>query len=86
MQPIDIENVGGLENVKQFLYERKAGWNKDLPVKGILLAGVPGGGKSLIAKSAASVLGTTLVRLEISKFYDKHLGHRAAIRPRTINN
>lgn len=74
MQPIDIENVGGLENVKQFLYERKAGWNKDLPVKGILLAGVPGGGKSLIAKSAASVLGTTLVRLDISKFYDKHLG------------
>lgn len=74
MQPIEIDNVGGLENVKQFLYERKAGWNKNLPVKGILLAGVPGGGKSLIAKSAASVLGTTLVRLEISKFYDKHLG------------
>ncbi|RYY74459.1 MAG: AAA family ATPase [Gammaproteobacteria bacterium] len=74
MQPVDIESVGGLENVKQFLFERKAGWNLDLPVKGILLAGVPGGGKSLIAKSAASILGTSLVRLEIGRFYDKHLG------------
>lgn len=74
MQPVDIENVGGLENVKDFLFQRKAGWNKDLPVKGILLAGVPGGGKSLIAKSAASVLGTTLVRLDIGKFYDSRLG------------
>ncbi|MEW5137371.1 AAA family ATPase [Escherichia coli] len=40
------------------------GWDKDLPVKGVLLAGVPGGGKSLTAKAAAGVLGTTLVRLD----------------------
>ena len=53
---------------------RKAGWDRDLPVKGVLLAGVPGGGKTLIAKAAASVLGTTLLRLDFGKFYSKFVG------------
>ena len=65
LEAIDIGNVGGLENLKEFLQIRKAGWDKDLPVKGVLLAGVPGGGKSLTAKAAAGVLGTTLVRLDM---------------------
>ena len=43
-------------------------------MKGVLLAGVPGGGKSLIAKAAAGVLGTTLVRLDMNRFYSKYLG------------
>lgn len=67
LEAIDIGNVGGLENLKEFLQIRKAGWDKDLPVKGVLLAGVPGGGKSLTAKAAAGVLGTTLVRLDNSQ-------------------
>lgn len=74
LEPIDINSVGGLENLKAFLQERKAGWNKDLPVKGVLLAGVPGGGKTLTAKAAAWVLGTTLVRLDMGRFYSKYLG------------
>ncbi|MGU5541978.1 AAA family ATPase [Aeromonas hydrophila] len=74
LEAIDIANVGGLENLKEFLQIRKAGWDKSLPVKGVLLAGVPGGGKSLIAKAAAGVLGTTLVRLDMGRFYSKYLG------------
>ncbi|WP_426719152.1 ATP-binding protein [Enterobacter cloacae complex sp. 304I2] len=74
LEAIDIGNVGGLENLKEFLQIRKAGWDKDLPVKGVLLAGVPGGGKSLTAKAAAGVLGTTLVRLDMGRFYSKYLG------------
>jgi len=74
LESIAISNVGGLDNLKTFLNVRKAGWDKDLPVKGILLAGVPGGGKTLIAKAAASVLGTTLVRLDMGRFYSKYLG------------
>lgn len=74
LEAIDIGNVGGLENLKEFLQIRKAGWDKDLPVKGVLLAGVPGGGKSLTAKAAAGVLGTTLVRTDMGRFYSKYLG------------
>lgn len=74
LEAIDIGNVGGLENLKEFLHIRKAGWDKDLPVKGVLLAGVPGGGKSLTAKAAAGVFGTTLVRLDMGRFYSKYLG------------
>jgi len=74
LEAINIKHVGGLENLKDFLNVRKAGWDKDLPVKGVLLAGVPGGGKSLIAKAAAGVLGTTLVRLDMNRFYSKYLG------------
>ncbi|MGL6005876.1 AAA family ATPase [Aeromonas sobria] len=74
LEAIDIANVGGLENLKEFLHIRKAGWDKSLPVKGVLLAGVPGGGKSLVAKAAAGVLGTTLVRLDMGRFYSKYLG------------
>ncbi|MFN6923684.1 AAA family ATPase [Proteus mirabilis] len=59
LEAIDIGNVGGLENLKEFLQIRKAGWDKDLPVKGVLLAGV---------------LGTTLVRLDMGRFYSKYLG------------
>lgn len=74
LEALDMSNVGGLENLKDFLSEREAGWNKDLPVKGVLLAGVPGGGKTLVAKAAAGVLGTTLVRLDVSRFYSKYVG------------
>jgi predicted AAA+ superfamily ATPase len=74
LEAVNIGDVGGLENLKEFLTVRKAGWDRDLPVKGVLLAGVPGGGKSLIAKAAAGVLGTTLVRLDMGRFYSKYLG------------
>ncbi|EJC7175959.1 AAA family ATPase [Vibrio parahaemolyticus] len=74
MEPLPIEEVGGLENLKHFLQVRKAGWDMGLPVKGILLAGVPGGGKSLSAKAAASIFQTSLIRLDMGRFYTKHLG------------
>jgi SpoVK/Ycf46/Vps4 family AAA+-type ATPase len=74
LESLNINDVGGLDNLKEFLNIRKAGWDRDLPVKGVLLAGVPGGGKTLIAKAAAGVLGTTLVRLDMGRFYSKYLG------------
>lgn len=74
LESLSIDEVGGLDNLKDFLSLRKAGWEQNLPVKGILLAGVPGGGKTLSAKAAAGVLGTTLVRLDMGRFYSKYMG------------
>ncbi|CAH1589941.1 ATPase [Vibrio jasicida] len=74
LEPVPIEEIGGLENLKQFLNVRKAGWDSELPVKGILMAGPPGSGKTATAKAAASILGTSLIRLDIGKFYSKYVG------------
>ena len=78
LEPVAIDTVGGLGPLKEFLNIRKAGWEKNLSVKGLLLAGVPGGGKTLMAKAAAGVFGTTLVRLDMGRFYSKYLGETEA--------
>lgn len=68
-QPEDIQNVGGLDQLKDFISRRiEAISNPDsgLPrMRGILLAGVPGTGKSLTSKAVASVLNWPLLKLDI---------------------
>jgi SpoVK/Ycf46/Vps4 family AAA+-type ATPase len=68
--PVPIEEVGGLDMFKQYLFNRKKAFepgNEGLPKpKAILLVGIPGTGKSLSCKAAASILGWPLIRLDIS--------------------
>ena len=67
--PEDIQNVGGLDNLKHYIQSRSVAFSEDstLPKpKGILLAGIPGTGKSLSCKAAANLLGFPLIRLDIS--------------------
>lgn len=74
MAPVDMGDVGGLENLKHFLEIRKSGWDAGLPLKGVIVTGVPGGGKTLIARAAAGYFGTSLIRLRMEAFYSKYLG------------
>lgn len=81
-----IEDIGGLENLKAWLH-RKAKIVKnikhaeqfgvDMP-KGVLIAGVPGCGKSLCAKAAASLFEVPLLRLDVGKLMGKYLGESEA--------
>ena len=68
--PVPIDQVGGLDLFKQYLENRKIAFqhgHEHLPKpKAILLLGIPGTGKSLSCKAAASVLGWPLIRLDIS--------------------
>lgn len=76
------EDIGGLENLKKWL-RRKAKVYKainkaldfgvDMP-KGVLIAGVPGCGKSLAAKVTAQLFEVPLLRLDMGKIMGKYVG------------
>lgn len=70
--------VGGLENLKTWLQNRKAAFfkgkdEKDAP-KGIMLLGIQGSGKSLAAKAVAGTFGIPLLRLDFGALYNKYIG------------
>jgi hypothetical protein len=67
-KPEPIESIGGLQTVKDYIQSRKIGFTDDfLPTpRGILLAGLPGCGKSLLAKAISSILGISLLRMDFA--------------------
>lgn len=76
-------NVAGLDNLKKWLDEKKNIFfapDENLSMygltapKGILLAGVPGCGKSYSAKMTAQRWGLPLFRFDIGSIYDKYMG------------
>ena len=66
-EPQPLEELGGMTILKKYLANRKDAFrNPDLPrLRGNLLLGVSGTGKSLAAKVAASIFEVPLVRLDI---------------------
>jgi hypothetical protein len=79
----DISNVGGLENLKAALADFADGFSDDaaafgLPQpKGFMLVGVPGCGKTLTSRAAASVLGLPLIALDPSACEGSLVGETA---------
>jgi len=68
--PVPADMVGGLDLLKRYLSNRKKAFepgNEHLPKpKALLLVGIPGTGKSLSCKAAASIFNWPLIRLDIS--------------------
>lgn len=79
-----LDDIGGLENLKDWLLERKNCFSEEArnfgvtPPKGLLLVGVPGTGKSLAAKAASSALGRPLLRLDFGNIFGKYVGDSEA--------
>lgn len=73
-------DVGGMENLKDWLQKRQLAYEKNArewglkEPKGLLLLGVPGCGKSLIAKSIASNWNMPLLRLDVGKVFQGIVG------------
>lgn len=71
-----IDAVGGLEELKKWLRQRSNAFTErareyGLPQpKGMLILGVPGCGKSLIAKTTARLWSLPLLRLDMGRVYD----------------
>ncbi len=78
--PRGLEAVGGAELLKEWLSTRRLGFSKEardwgVPTpKGILLVGVPGGGKSLTAKAVAAAFSCPLVRFDSGAAQSKWVG------------
>ncbi|NER34351.1 MAG: AAA family ATPase [Oscillatoria sp. SIO1A7] len=71
-----IDSIGGLEELKKWLKQRSNAFTErareyGLPQpKGMLILGVPGCGKSLIAKTTSRLWGLPLLRLDMGRVYD----------------
>lgn len=88
----NLNDIGGLENLKDWI-RRKAKILKniskaqtfgvDIP-KGVLIAGMPGCGKSLNAKAAASLFEVPLLRLDMGRLMGKYVGESEANMRRAI--
>ena len=71
-----IDAVGGLEELKRWLRQRSNAFTErareyGLPQpKGMLILGVPGCGKSLIAKTTSRLWSLPLLRLDMGRVYD----------------
>lgn len=83
---VRFEDVGGLKNlcedlkVKSKIYSNLGDAIKyNIPIpKGILIVGMPGCGKSMIAKATANKFGVSLLRLDVSRLMGKYVGESEA--------
>ncbi|HTR25692.1 MAG TPA: AAA family ATPase [Terriglobales bacterium] len=75
-----MASVGGLENLKNWLAQRRGSWDPQArdfgldPPKGVIILGVQGCGKSLCARAVAGEWKLPLVKFDTAAIYDKYIG------------
>ena len=76
----NMAGVGGLENLKHWLGQRRGAWEDSArefglePPHGLIILGVQGCGKSLCARAVAGEWMLPLVKFDTSAVYDKYIG------------
>lgn len=76
----NMSAVGGLENLKHWLEQRRGAWEDSAqdfglePPHGVVILGVQGCGKSLCARAVAGEWKLPLVKFDTSAVYDKYIG------------
>lgn len=77
---LDINDIGGLDNLKKWLIRRNNSWSErakqyNLPApKGMLITGIPGCGKSLTAKAMSAIWNLPLLKLDMGKIFGGIVG------------
>jgi len=75
-----MASVGGLDNLKRWLQQRRGSWDDHArqfgldPPKGVIILGVQGCGKSLCARAVAGEWKLPLVKFDTAAVYDKFIG------------
>lgn len=73
-------SIGGLENLKSWLAQRRGSWEDSArqfglePARGVIILGVQGCGKSLCARAIAGEWKLPLVKFDTAAIYDKYIG------------
>jgi len=76
----NMASVGGLDNLKRWLEQRRGAWDEGAlkfgldPPKGVIILGVQGCGKSLCARAVAGEWKLPLVKFDTAAVYDKFIG------------
>ena len=75
-----FSSVGGMENLKSWLGQRRGSWEDSArefgldPPHGVIILGVQGCGKSLCARAVAGEWNLPLVKFDTAAIYDKYIG------------
>jgi len=78
--PESLSSIGGLENLKAWLGQRKNTWDPAArefglePPHGVVILGVQGCGKSMCARAVAGEWGVPLVKFDTAAIFDKYIG------------
>jgi SpoVK/Ycf46/Vps4 family AAA+-type ATPase len=76
----NMTTVGGLENLKNWLAQRRGAWEGAAqkfglePARGVIILGVQGCGKSLCARAVAGEWKLPLVKFDTAAIFDKYIG------------
>lgn len=77
---LSMDDIGGLENLKNWLVKRRNSWldiakKYNIPApKGVLITGIPGCGKSLTAKAMSTIWQLPLLKLDMGKIFSGIVG------------
>ena len=81
VEPSDtLASVGGLENLKRWLEQRRGTWEEKArafglePPRGVIILGVQGCGKSMCAQAIAGEWKLPLVKFDTAAIFDKYVG------------
>jgi SpoVK/Ycf46/Vps4 family AAA+-type ATPase len=75
-----LASVGGLENLKSWLAQRRGTWEEKArafglePPRGVVILGVQGCGKSMCAQAIAGEWKLPLVKFDTAAIFDKYIG------------
>src|ERR1700681_3754022 len=78
--PENLAGVGGLDNLKRWLAQRRGTWEDAArafglePPRGVIILGVQGCGKSLCARAIAGEWKLPLVKFDSARIFDKYIG------------
>lgn len=78
--PVSMKDIGGLDSMKAWLQIRAGIFSPEAKAfglsapRGVLVTGIPGCGKSLIAKAIATMYKITLIRFDIGKIFGGLVG------------